>query len=430
MRLIVKRRDHEPCSGRDDTGSIVSRTPRIAIIGGGIGGTALSVCLHQRGIEARIFERAPQFSVVGAGIQVTPNAVKVMKALGLFDQAMQVGFLPQAIVGRNWRSGRENFRTPLIDACPKLYGAPFLHMHRADLQDIFVNSLPESGVCFGKTCVSVRQTVESAVAVFDDGSEFEADLIVGADGIHSPVRGAIFGAEAPRFTGHMCYRATVPCDGLLNYVSPDSSFWLGPNSHVVTYYVSGGKSVNIVAVAETSDWVAESWSVPSSKAELLAAFNSWHPNIVKLFNEVDDVYKWGLFDRDPMKTWSQGRITLLGDAAHPMLPFLSQGAAMAIEDAYVLAAALSAHLSDVPSALRDYEAERIPRTKRVQLEARERGRTYHLPSAVAQAKRDIGYWLRGLIKPQATGIQANWVYEYDARAFATRFTGEQTRVMS
>lgn len=408
----------------------MSRTLRVGIIGGGIGGTALAVSLLQRGIEVRIFERAPQFGVVGAGIQVTPNAVKVLKALGLFDRAMQSAFLPHAIVGRNWRSARESFRTPLLDTCPTLYDAPFLHMHRADLQDVFVGALPDGTVAFGKTCVSVRQTGESAIAVFDDGSEFEADLIVGADGIHSPIRGAIFGAEAPRFTGHMCYRAVVPCDGPLDFVSPDSSFWLGPNSHVVTYYVSGGKGVNIVAVAETSDWVAESWNVPSSKAELLGAFKGWHPNIEKLFGRVEDVFKWGLFDRDPMKTWSQGRVTLLGDAAHPMLPFLSQGAAMAIEDAYVLAAALSAHPSDVSAALRDYEAERLPRTSRVQLEARERGRTYHLPSAFAQAKRDFVYWARGLINPQATGIQANWVYEYDARAFAKRVTGEQPRVMA
>lgn len=401
-------------------GIIVTGTLRVGIIGAGIGGTALAGRLLQLGIEPHVFERAPQFGVVGAGIQVTPNAVKVLKAMGLFDSAMKTGFLPQAIVGRNWRSARESFRTPLVDTCPKLYDAPFLHMHRADLQATLLSIVPDNTITFGKTCVSVRQTEAHAIAVFDDGSEFEADIIVGADGIHSPVRSAIFGEEAPRFTGHMCYRAVVPCDGPLDYVSPDSSFWLGPNSHVVTYYVSGGKGVNIVAVAETADWVAESWNVPSSKAELLAAFKDWHPNIGKLFSQVDDVFKWGLFDRDPMTTWSKGRVTLLGDAAHPMLPFLSQGAAMAIEDAFVLAAALDARPDNIPAAFEAYEAERLPRTRRVQLEARERGRTYHLPSAFSQAKRDFVYWLRGLVNPQATGIQANWVYEYDARAFATR----------
>ena len=396
---------------------------RVGIIGGGIGGTALAGSLARAGIESRIFERANRIEPVGAGIQVTPNAVKVLKALGLLDQAMAVAFVPHAIVGRNWRSARETFRTPLIDTCSTLYGAPFLHMHRADLQAVLAGIVPDGTVELGKTCVSVRDQGASAVATFSDGSTFEAYLIVGADGIHSPVRAAIFGEEAPRFTGHMCYRAVVPCEGPFPFVSPDSSFWLGPNSHVVAYYVSGGKGVNIVAVAETAEWVAKSWNVQSSKDELKAAFPGWHGNIEKLFERVDDVFKWGLFDRDPMQTWSKSRVTLLGDAAHPMLPFLSQGAAMAIEDAFVLAQALQYRARDVPQALRDYEAERLPRTRRVQLEARERGRTYHLPSRFAQAKRDFKYWARALVNPQASGIGANWVYEYDARDFRSRVAG-------
>jgi salicylate hydroxylase len=390
---------------------------KIGIIGGGIGGVALAASLLQRGFTVRLFERAKGFGEVGAGIQMTPNAVKVMKALGLLDRMLEAGFLPRALVGRNWRSARENFRTPLIDSCPVLYDAPFIHIHRADLHHILASCVPADVPTFGVSCTGVRQTSNGAVATFDDGSEFEADLIVGADGVRSVVRGALFGEEAPRFTGHMCYRAVVPVGGVVDFVSPDSSFWLGPNSHVVTYYVRGGEAVNIVAVAETKDWVEEAWNVASSKEEMLRAFQGWHPNIEALFQRVDEVYKWGLFDRDPMTTWSQGHITLLGDAAHPMLPFLSQGAAMAIEDAYVLAASLAGHGDDIASALRDYEAERLPRTSRVQLEARERGRTYHLPSALSQAKRDFMFWLRGLFNPHTSGIRANWVYEYDARKF-------------
>jgi salicylate hydroxylase len=390
---------------------------RIGIVGGGIGGVALAGSLLQRGFEVRMFERAPGFGEIGAGIQMTPNAVKVIKSLGLLDRMLAAGFLPHALVGRNWRTARESFRTPLIDTCPTLYDAPFIHIHRADLHNILASLVPDSIATFGVSCTGVRQNKDTAVAQFSDGSEFEADLIVGADGVRSAVRSALFGQEAPRFTGHMCYRAVVPVDSVVDFVSPDASFWFGPHSHVVTYYVRGGKAVNIVAVAETKEWVEESWNAPSSKDELLGAFRGWHRNVETLFQQVDQVYKWGLFDRDPMTTWTQGRVTLLGDAAHPMLPFLSQGAAMAIEDAYVLAAALDGHGSDIASALRDYEAERLPRTSRVQLEARERGRTYHLPSPLAQAKRDFLYWLRGLINPQATGIQANWVYQYDARAF-------------
>jgi salicylate hydroxylase len=213
----------------------------------------------------------------------------------------------------------------------------------------------------------------------------------------------------------MCWRAVVPFDQQPDFVSPDSSFWLGPRGHVVTYYVSGGKAVNIVAVLEHKDWVEESWNVRSTREELLAGFKGWHPNIQKLFARADDVFKWGLFDRDPMSSWTKGRVTVLGDAAHPMLPFLSQGAAMAIEDGYVLAGALGAE-GDPSKALQRYEALRRPRTTRVQLESRERGKTYHLDSRFAQLKRDLGYRIRSLINPQVSGLGANWVYEYDAAA--------------
>jgi salicylate hydroxylase len=396
----------------------MKRTLRVGVIGGGIGGVALTGALAQRGIEVKVFERAQAFGEVGAGIQMTPNAAKVLRGLGLADALRRAGFLPQAIVGRNWQTARELFRTPLVEACPRLYGADFYHVHRADLHTMLVSLVPDHAAALSTACTGVRNVGATAVARFADGSEYEADLIVGADGVRSAVRSQLFGEESPRFTGHMCYRAVVPFpDRRPDFVSPDASFWMGPNSHVVTYYVRSGAAVNIVAVNETAKWVEESWNAPSSTAELLEAFKGWHPNLIQLFQRADTVFKWGLFDRDPMKTWSSGRITLLGDAAHPMLPFLSQGAAMAIEDGYVLAASLATHGNDVASALRDYEAERLPRTSRVQLESRERGRTYHLPSRLAQVKRDAMYRVQSLFNPHASGIKANWVYEYDATAF-------------
>lgn len=396
----------------------MTRKLRVGVIGGGIGGVALTGALAQRGIEVKVFERASQFGEVGAGIQMTPNAAKVLRGLGLADQLRHAGFLPQAIVGRNWRTARENFRTPLIEECPKLYDADFYHVHRADLHAMLASLVPRASAALSTSCVSVRNESGGAVATFEDGSEYEADLIVGADGVRSVVRNQLFGAESPRFTGHMCYRAVVQFpDRRPDFVSPDASFWMGPKGHVVTYYVRSGGAVNIVAVNETATWVEESWNAPSSREELMHAFEGWHPNLMKLFERTDTVFKWGLFDRDPMTSWSSGHITLLGDAAHPMLPFLSQGAAMAIEDGYVLAKSLDAHGQDIASALRDYEAERLPRTSRVQLESRERGRTYHLPSPLAQFKRDMAYRLQAMINPHASGIKANWVYEYDATAF-------------
>lgn len=387
---------------------------QVGIIGGGIGGVALASVLRQKQIACRVFERAPAFGEIGAGVQMTPNAVKIIRALGLMAQMEAISFTPHAVLGRNWKSGRVMWRTPLMETCQKLYGAPFLHVHRADLHDIFARQLSPDDVVFGARCTGIRHEGDKAVALFEDGSTFKADVIVGADGIHSAVRTALFGQEAARFTGHMCWRAVVPCNGVVDYVSPDSSFWLGPAAHVVTYYIRRGNAINIVAVSETPHWVDESWTLPSSREELMATFAGWHPNLQRLFSQVGDVFKWGLFDRDPLSAWSKGRVTLLGDAAHPMLPFLSQGAAMAIEDAYVLGNALAA--AGAEKALAFYEAERRPRTARVQLEARKRGETYHLSSRFDVWKRDLSYLVRGLINPQKTGLKADWVYDYDATA--------------
>ncbi|CAN7784287.1 FAD-dependent monooxygenase [Caballeronia sp. LjRoot34] len=395
----------------------MGRKLRIGVIGGGIGGVALTGALARQGFDVSIFERASAFGDVGAGIQMTPNAVKVLEALGIGDGLRSMAFLPQAIVGRNWDSAKEIFRTPLAEECPRLYGAPFYHVHRADLHQLLASLVPQGSAQLSTACSGVRQEGDVAVATFEDGSEFEADLIVGADGVRSIVRNALFGEEAPRFTGNMCFRAVVPFDTAPEFVSPDSSFWLGPKAHVVTYYVRRGAAVNIVAVTETADWVEESWNAPSSREELLTTFEGWHSNLIRLFERADSVFKWGLFDRDPMTAWSKGRVTLLGDAAHPMLPFLSQGAAMAIEDGYVLARSLAAHGTDVAAALCDYEAERLPRTSRVQIESRERGRTYHMPSVFAQKKRDLVYKFKSYLNPHASGIQADWVYSYNAADF-------------
>jgi salicylate hydroxylase len=396
---------------------------KIGIVGGGIGGAALALALQQRGIQAHIFERAAAFGEIGAGVQMTPNAVKVLEALGLGAKLKEVGFLPEAMMGRNWKDARQLFRTPLKENCPRLFDANFYHVHRADLLNILCEGIDPRKVTFNAACTGVEQKGNTAIAMFADGTSFEADLIVGADGIHSAIRDSLWGKTPASFTGHLCWRALVPVEKHpLPFVSPDASFWMGPKSHIVTYYVKGGAAVNIVAVAESDEWVAESWTEPSSKEELLAAFTGWHSDIVDLFKSTDTAttFKWGLFDRDPMERWSKGSATLLGDAAHPMLPFLSQGAAMAIEDGYVLAQAL-AHYESLQDALIAYEDERRPRTARVQLEARERGRTYHLATLEELEKRDREMQEQQKANPNAVGIKAEWVYEYDARRCVERF---------
>ena len=313
---------------------------KIGIIGGGIGGVATAHALLRKGFEVAIFEKASAFGEVGAGVQMTPNAVKAIKGLDLYDKFLKVAFYPEAIVGRNWQSGRENFRIALGEEFREHYDAPYIHIHRADLLDVFAADLPAEICHFDRRCTGVVQTETGARADFAEGDSFSADLIIGADGVRSVVRSALFGEGDLRWTGHQCYRALVPTGGVVDYVSPVSAFWMGPNAHVVTYYVKGGEMVNIVAVTEAAEWVAESWSTRASRDEMLSDFEGWHPNLQKLFANVEEVFNWGLFDRDPMETWAKGAVTLLGDACHPMLPFLSQGAAMAIEDAYVLGEAL------------------------------------------------------------------------------------------
>lgn len=385
----------------------------IAIVGGGIGGAALAVSLRQRGFNPHIFERAPGFGEIGAGVQMTPNAVKIIRALGLYDRMREVSFAPKGSRGRHWKSGRENFLISFDDAFLDLYGAPYLQIHRADLLDLFVRELPATSVTFGKEVVDCTEEKDGALLRFADGGTHRADLVIGADGVRSTVCEKVFGARTPRWTGHMCYRALVPVAGPVPHVEPYNSLWMGPKGHVVTYYVRSGRMVNIVAVLDAPEWVEEGWNVKASTSELLSAFDNWHADLRMLFSQVSDVYRWGLFDRDPMPVWHKGHVTVLGDAAHPMLPFLSQGAAMAIEDGYVLAAALKTNNGDVGVALAAYDGARRPRTSRVQIESRKRGETYHLPSAFDQLKRDLGYKIRSLVAPRTTGMHADWVYEYD-----------------
>ena len=399
----------------------MSRPLRVAIVGGGLGGLVAAISAHRMGFEADLYEQAPAFGEIGAGIQVGPNAVKVLRALGLDEGLARFGATPEHHVGRNWKSGRVLFHSATRRACLERFGAAFYQVQRSDLHAHLRTALPESAIHVGKRCVHVESSDGAAAVRFADGSEIEADVVVGADGIHSTVKKVLLGAEEPRFTGVICWRGQVEAAKLpAGLIPPDSLNWMGPAGCVVHYYVRPGKLVNWIAHRKTDIWAEESWSVEGDKQELLAAFPGWHQSLQTLFRATERCYKWAIFDRDPLPRWSSGRITLLGDAAHPMLPFLAQGGAMAMEDGYMLAGALASHREDVPAALRRYEALRLARATRVQLGSRARADICQVISPLAQFRRDVGFLFNQWFNPGAAIQKADWIYSYDVARLAAR----------
>lgn len=392
----------------------MASNPHVALIGAGIGGLAAALALSRRGVAVTVFEQADALKEVGAGIQVTPNSAKVLRALGFEPKLKTLGFQPRAIAVRDWDSGEEKRRTPM-DRAEGRYGAPYYQLHRADLLDMLSSALGnEVDLRLNTRVTAVSGSDDHATVTIDGGREEKFDLAVGCDGIHSLVRKTLHGEQSPRFTGTMCWRALTPVEDFPpGFVAPDMTIWMGPLGHIVVYYIRGGRLVNMVAVRRSKHWVEESWSVRSSAQELSAAFPRVNADVRMLLDRAQNCFKWGLFDRDPLPWWTKGRITLLGDAAHPMLPFLAQGAAMAIEDGYAFARHLTA-TQDVDAALHAYEAERLPRTARVQLAARAQGEIFHLTSPLARFKRWLG--IDRLQKPDPKLLDRDWLYEHDATA--------------
>jgi len=356
------------------------RPYRIVVIGAGIGGLAAANALTQRGFEVEVYERSPKLEEVGAGIQVGPNGVKVFRALGLGEQLRCNAFEPINQISIKWDDGSLRSRVPFRGVSESKYGAPYLTAHRADLQRILYEALPDGVVHLGRNCVGAETKGRVGVARFADGGEVEADAVIGADGIRSAIRAQLFGADNPRFTEMMAWRCMIPMEKVPTRVGPGLSVelphgeyfgWIGPNGHVICYPIGDGSVLNMFVGHVTNQWVEESWSVKSSQQELLDAHEGWNEALLDMFRNVQHVYKWGIHDRDPIPEWTKGCVTLLGDAAHPTMPTLAQGGNMAIEDGYVMGRTLDRNRNDIHAALKAYVDERQPRTARVTLQSRQ-----------------------------------------------------------
>ncbi|MBV8193800.1 MAG: FAD-dependent monooxygenase [Alphaproteobacteria bacterium] len=388
---------------------------RIAIVGGGIGGLSAALHLLQAGFDVHVYEQAPRIGEIGAGIQISPNASRLLVRLGLKAAMDEVGVRPQAVHQRRWDDGRTLQRAPVGAEVEQAFGAPYYHFHRGDLAELLGAAVPAERVHVGHKLVELEQKAERVVARFENGAVSEVDLLVGADGIHSRVRHLLFGPEKPRFTGCVAWRGLVPAERIRHLdIEVASHNWMGPDGHVVHYWVAGGQFMNVVCIAEHGTWTNESWTSRGEVADALARYEGWHPSVRTLIAAFPATFIWALHDRLPLPRWSDGRVTLLGDACHPMLPFMAQGAAQSIEDGAALASLLKTVPEDIPAALSRYEAVRKPRATRLQEASANNRKRFHLPDGPEQQARDQAMATSG----DRSIANIGWLYAHDATVIA------------
>jgi salicylate hydroxylase len=379
----------------------------VAVVGAGIAGLAFAAALHQVGIDCHLYEQAEQLTEVGAGVQLAPNASRLLHRLHLGPHLRAVAVTPEAIEMRRWDDGELLQRTPLGSVCEDRFGAPYYTVHRAHLHDGLRSLVPAGRVHLGVRCTAVTQGTDGARLHTAGGATIEADLVVGADGIHSVVREQL-AADRPRYCGQSIYRGLVPADRVRYLLAePRVRLWFGPDQHCVCYPVSSGRQVSFGATVPAADWGEESWSARGDVAALAAAYAGWHPDVTRLIAAADTVSRWALHDRPGIDRLSAGRVAVIGDAAHPMLPFQAQGANQAIEDAVVLARCLAAPGADLSAALDRYERIRLPRTTLIQQRSRDNTRTFHLADGDEQRRRDTA-------AQTSSGLDGHgWLFGYD-----------------
>ncbi|MFT3809307.1 MAG: FAD-dependent monooxygenase [Micropepsaceae bacterium] len=388
---------------------------RILIAGAGIGGLAAALALADGGGHVTVFEAHDGPGESGAGLQLSANAVKALRALGLEQAVAARASRPEAVELRLPGSGRLVSRVALGARHEARFGAPYFHIHRADLHAVLAEAAeahPAIQVMTGARVARVTHGKSQVGVELDGGAETSGDVLIGADGIHSVVREGVAGKDEPVFTGMMAWRACVPLrDG--EEVAPVASVWMGRGRHLVTYPLRQRGVMNLVGVVERKDWTEESWTSEGTAEGMRADFGGWHRSVDDMLARLETPWRWALFERHPLSVWSAGRVALLGDACHAMPPFLAQGAAMALEDAVVLARCLKMRGDDVSHALRDYGAARQERTAKMQAASWANAWRFHLESGWL---RTVVYGALGIasrIAPGQPGKMFDWVYAYD-----------------
>lgn len=382
---------------------------RIVVVGGGIGGLATARGLWLAGFDVVVLERQRTDEEIGGGILLGPNATRVLRRLGLGAGLDEIGVTPQAVRLVRWSNDALLSDFDLARDAERRYGAPYYGIYRPELVELLAEGLPDGMVRHGAEVTEVTNGPNGAEVRLADGSVESGDVVVGADGMHSAVRAATVGDVNARFSRMVAYRALIPWQKLPEDAETVVRNWLGPGRHMNTFPMgAGARYLGMIAVVPEPVWSTESWTARGTVEDLRAHFEGWSPGVHALLDVVTDpVYRWALHDREPMTHWSTPHTTLLGDACHPMLPFMAQGPSQAIEDAAALAACLLRNQGDIPSALARYEVARQPHTARIQRMSWSNNTSFHLPDGPQQELRD-----RGLAGSRSTeGL--HWLYDND-----------------